>query len=187
MHPDNGMGDLQNSGIAWGTLIDPGLALLSTRLVQGLIETSATLPLRLLAGPPEPAVGALLDAPVARTLLIRGPRDRLYLMMQADLTGWDRDGEPPWSPEVQDPFDAEAAALADLVLSRCTAPDQDWLGRAGKARSEQGPPPWPYPFGSWPDLEPSADAERGFSAGSRRAKKPMWYRILHAAARRHGG
>jgi hypothetical protein len=187
VHPDSGMGDLQNSAIAWGTLIDPGLALLSTRLIQGVVETSPQVPLRLLAGPPEPAAGSLLDAPVARTLLIRGPHDRLYLVMQADLTGWARSGAPLWSPDVHEPFDADAAALADLVLSRCTAPDQNWFGRAGKARSEQGPPPWPYPFPSWPGPEASADAERGFSAGPRPSKKPMWYRILHAAAGRHGG
>jgi hypothetical protein len=187
VHPDDGMGDLRNSGLAWGTLIDPGLALLSPRLVQGVIETSPKQPLRLLAGPPEPAAGSLLDAPVVRTLLIQGPQDRLYLVMQADLTGWDRSGEPPWSPDVGDPFDADTAALADLILSRCTAPDENWFGRAEKARAEQGQPPWPYPFPSWPDPEPPVDTDLTISAEARRPRKPMWYWVLHAAARRHRG
>jgi hypothetical protein len=143
LHPESGLDDLPNSGVAWGTLVSPGLALLA--------EPASDLsgPLRLLAGAPGPNYGPLLDAPVARVLHL-GRNHRAVL---ADLGDWNLAGEELWAPGDQEPFDDEAAALADLILSRCPQPDENWFDRAGKARAGRTAPPYPYPFRSLPILE----------------------------------
>jgi hypothetical protein len=188
VHPEAGLDDLTTSGITWGTLIDPGLALLAAPPAGRAGDLSR--PLRLLAGPPEPAPGTLLDVPVARTLHLRGPQGRVYLVMQADLNGWTWSGEAPWTPGADDVFDDAMAALADQLLSRCTAPNEHWLDRCGKARAGMGRPPHPYPFpfppvpGSSMVPESSVAAEPAFGTRGRR-KRPMWLRLLESAVGRH--
>jgi hypothetical protein len=181
IHPESGLDDLPHSGITWGTLLDPGLAL----LVPPPADRAAGLsgPLRLLAGPREPAVGTLLDAPVARTLHLRSPDGRSYLVMQADLAGWTLTGRAAWSPGPDDLFDDDAAASFDVILSRCTAPNVSWFDLAGKARAGRGRPPYKYPFEEWPVVDLSEDPEMTFGKPHKR-RKPIWAVIGDALARR---
>ncbi|MFC3744836.1 hypothetical protein [Paractinoplanes deccanensis] len=182
VHPDEGMDDLPHTGITWGTLVDPGLALLAAPPPDRAAALSR--PMRLLAGPYEPSRGTVLDAPVAQTFQLRSPRGRSYLAMRADLSDWALPGGPPWSPGADDPFDDDAAELADRLLRGCPAPSESWFDRSGKARAGQGAPPYPYPFPIRPlgesDVEPEAPAVR------RRRKKPMWVKILSYAVGRDG-
>ncbi|MEV6843041.1 hypothetical protein [Actinoplanes sp. NPDC051411] len=181
VHPESGLDDLPNSGITWGVLLDPGLAL----LVPPPPERAAGLsgPLRMLAGPREPAVDTLLDAPVARTLHPRSPDGRAYLAMQADLADWTLAGRAPWSTGPGDLFDDDAAASCDVILSRCTAPNVSWFDLAGKARAGRGRPPHKYPFEEWPVLDPSEDPEMTFGRSHKRGK-PIWAVIAGHFARR---
>jgi hypothetical protein len=175
LHPAVGMDGLEHSRVAWGTLIDPGLALLSTREPESVtrpwVET-----LRLLAGPAQPLPDSLLEASISRVLHLAAPEGRSYLVVQAGLADWDLSRIAVWHPGRGDTFDARAADLADQVLARCEPPSPGWFEYAAKARAGFGPVPRPYPFtfGWLLDRAPASDP--GFSHNRR--PRPTWMACL---------
>ncbi|MBU2667148.1 hypothetical protein KOI35_26935 [Actinoplanes bogorensis] len=174
LHPVAGLDDLEHSSVAWGTLIDPGLALLSTEESEpGTRSWPATL--RLLAGPAQPG-DSLLEASIARVLHLTVPGCRSYLVVEAGLEDWDLSRTRLWHPGTADDFDAPAAVLADQVLTRCTPPSPAWFDHAAKARTGFGkvPRPYPFTFGWLSDRAPEPDP--GFSHNRR--PKPTWVACL---------
>jgi hypothetical protein len=91
--------------------------------------------------------------------------------MRADLAGWVLPGEMPSAPGEHDPFGDDAAALADLALSRCTPPDVTWFDRAGKALAAKGGSPHKYPIEEWRAVDFPEDPEMAFG---RRKHKRSW-------------
>jgi hypothetical protein len=175
LHAADGMGDLQRSSVAWGTLIDTGLALLSTTEPEGVTDSWPGT-LRLVAGPAEPFPDSLLEASVSRVLRLATPEGRSYLAVQAGLADWDLSRIEVWHPGMGDGFDARTAALADQVLARCDPPSAVWFEHVGKARAGFGPVPRPYPFtfGWLADRAPEPDP--GFSRNRR--PRPTWMALL---------
>jgi hypothetical protein len=185
LHPVDGMDDLERSGVAWGTLIDPGLALLSTTASED-VTSSWPGALRLLAAAAKPDSGALLDAPVSEVLRLAGREDHTHLVVRAELGDWQCSGLEVWQPGRDHRFDDRAAALADRILARCEPPAPTWFEFAAKARAGFGPAPRPYPF-AFGRLPGVPQPEPGFSAlHAAGRRRPTWTDLLRRWLERDG-
>lgn len=168
VHPVGGLDDLGRTSLAWGTLIDTGLALISTGDGRDL-----TGDLRLLAGPAEPDSASLLEAPLEPRQWWKGPDGHVHQVALVHLSDWDHLGIDVWKPGTDERLDPEAQAQADRVLARCRPPLADWYEHAAKARAGFGPAPRPYPFtfGRLP-----GSPGHGFSTGH--DAKTTWGRLV---------